>query len=48
MAKIPKIKLDNYQPLRDVIFETLRNAIVNGDLRPGSGSWRCIWRSRWA
>jgi DNA-binding GntR family transcriptional regulator len=35
MAKIPKIKLDNYQPLREVIFETLRNAIVNGDLRPG-------------
>lgn len=35
MARIPKIKLDNYQPLRDVIFETLRNAIVNGDLRPG-------------
>jgi len=35
MAKIPKIKLDNYQPLREVIFDTLRNAIVNGDLKPG-------------
>lgn len=35
MARIMKIKLDNYQPLRDVIFDTLRNAIVNGDLRPG-------------
>lgn len=35
MAKIPRIKLDNYQPLRDVIFETLRDAIVSGDLKPG-------------
>ncbi len=35
MARIPKIKLDNYQPLREVIFDTLRNAIVNGDLKPG-------------
>lgn len=35
MAKIPKIKLDSYQPLREVIFEALREAIVSGDLKPG-------------
>ena len=29
------IKLDNYQPLRDVVFETLRDAIIQGQLRPG-------------
>lgn len=35
MVKIPKLKLDSYQPLRDVIFETLRKSIVSGDIKPG-------------
>jgi DNA-binding GntR family transcriptional regulator len=35
MVKIPKLKIDSYQPLRDVIFETLRKAIVSGDIKPG-------------
>ncbi len=35
MAKISKIKMDDYMPLRDVIFSTLRDAIVTGDLKPG-------------
>jgi len=29
------IKLDSYQPLREVVCETLRNAIVAGILKPG-------------
>ena len=29
------IKLDSYQPLREVVCETLRNAIVAGILQPG-------------
>ncbi len=29
------LKLDNYQPLRDVVFETLRDAIIQGRLKPG-------------
>lgn len=29
------IKLDSYQPLREVVCETLRNAIVAGVLQPG-------------
>jgi len=29
------LKLQNYQPLRDVVFEHLRNSILNGDLKPG-------------
>ena len=29
------IKLDSYQPLREVVCETLRNAIVAGTLKPG-------------
>ncbi|NLX77764.1 MAG: GntR family transcriptional regulator [Clostridiaceae bacterium] len=35
MAKISKIKMDDYMPLRDVIFNTLRDAIVSGELKPG-------------
>ncbi len=35
MAKLSKIKMDNYMPLRDVIFNTLRDAIVSGELKPG-------------
>ncbi|MDH7576569.1 MAG: GntR family transcriptional regulator [Bacillota bacterium] len=29
------VKLDTYKPLREVVFETLREAIINGTLRPG-------------
>lgn len=29
------IKLDNYKPLRELVFESLREAIINGQLRPG-------------
>ncbi|SEO46154.1 MULTISPECIES: GntR family transcriptional regulator [Propionispora] len=29
------IRLDSYQPLREVVCETLRNAIVSGILKPG-------------
>ena len=29
------IKLDNYRPLRDLVFEALRDAIIRGILKPG-------------
>ena len=29
------IKLDGYKPLRDIVFETLRDAIINQTLKPG-------------
>ncbi|MGE5544703.1 MAG: GntR family transcriptional regulator [Bacillota bacterium] len=29
------IKLDNYQPLRELVFEALRDAIIRGILKPG-------------
>ncbi len=35
MSNIGKIKLDEYKPLRDIVFETLRNAIIDADLEPG-------------
>ena len=33
--KLTPIKLDEYKPLRDVVFETLREAIIDGKLKPG-------------
>lgn len=30
-----KLKLENYKPLREVVFEHLRNSILNGELDPG-------------
>ncbi|EUB16811.1 FCD domain protein [Shuttleworthella sp. MSX8B] len=30
-----KLDMDAYLPLRDVVFNTLRNAILRGDLKPG-------------
>jgi len=29
------VKLDNYQPLRELVFEALREAIIKGVLKPG-------------
>lgn len=29
------VKLDNYKPLREIVFETIREAIINGHLQPG-------------
>lgn len=29
------LKLDNYKPLRDVVFESIRGAIISGELKPG-------------
>ena len=33
--RLGPIKLDSYKPLREVVSETLRDAIVNGILQPG-------------
>ncbi|QDR83286.1 GntR family transcriptional regulator [Sporomusa termitida] len=33
--RLVPIKLDSYKPLREVVAETLREAIVNGTLKPG-------------
>ena len=34
-SKLAPIKLDSYQPLREVVCESLREAIRNGTLKPG-------------
>ena len=33
--RLAPIQLDNYRPLRDIVFENLREAIITGQLRPG-------------
>ncbi len=33
--RLVPIKLDNYKPLRDIVFETMRDAILTGKLSPG-------------
>ena len=35
MDNLTKLNLDNYKPLRDVVFENLREAILEGKLEPG-------------
>lgn len=35
MENLTKINLDNYKPLRDIVFENLRTAILEGDLKAG-------------
>ena len=30
-----EMHMDEYLPLRDVVFNTLRKAILKGDLKPG-------------
>ena len=35
MDNLTKLNLDNYKPLRDVVFENLREAILEGKLKPG-------------
>jgi len=34
-GKLSKVKLNDYKPLREVIFDTLREAIIIGELKPG-------------
>lgn len=33
--RLVPIKLDNYKPLREIVFETLRDAIITGKMGPG-------------
>ena len=35
-----EVKMNEYLPLRDVVFNTLRQAILKGELAPGGAAWR--------
>ncbi len=34
-GQLAPLRLDNYKPLRELVFEALREAIISGTLRPG-------------
>ncbi len=34
-TRLIPVTLDNYKPLREIVFETLREALINGVLKPG-------------
>ena len=34
-----EMEMDEYLPLRDVVFNTLRRAILKGELKPGAGCY---------
>jgi DNA-binding GntR family transcriptional regulator len=34
-GKLGRMKLSDYKPLREIIFTTLREAIIMGELKPG-------------
>ena len=34
-GKLSKVNLNDYKPLREVIFNTLKEAIISGELKPG-------------
>ena len=46
MSEELQLDMDSYLPLRDVVFNTLRNAILRGDLKPGRCLWKCICRGK--
>lgn len=35
MKELGRIEIEQYKPLRDIVFETLRTAILDGNLKPG-------------
>ncbi|KYO67284.1 GntR family transcriptional regulator [Thermovenabulum gondwanense] len=34
-GRFKTIRLDNYKPLREIVFQALREAIISGELKPG-------------
>ncbi len=38
------LNMNAYLPLRDVVFNTLREAILKGELKPGGVLWSCSWQ----
>jgi len=45
-GKLSKVNLNNYKPLREVIFDTLREAIIAGELKREKDLWKSNWRKK--
>ena len=42
------IQLDSYRPLRELVCETIRQAIVDGVFSPGERLMEFSWLMKWA
>ena len=42
------VNMNEYLPLRDVVFNTLRQAILKGELKPGETDGDCPCRETWS
>ena len=42
-----EMHMDEYLPLRDVVFNTLRKAILKGDLKPGERLMEIALQKSW-
>ena len=42
-----KVNMNEYLPLRDVVFNTLRQAILKGELAPGERLMEYSWLRSW-
>ena len=42
------IKLDSYKPLRELVCENIRQAIIDGTFSPANASWKSSWLTKWA
>ena len=41
------VDMNEYLPLRDVVFNTLRKAILKGELKPGERLMEIAWQTVW-
>lgn len=42
------IKLDSYKPLRELVCENIRQAIIDGTFSPGERLMKSNWPMKWA
>ena len=42
-----KVNMNEYLPLRDVVFNTLRQAIITGEFAPGERLMELPWQTVW-
>lgn len=42
------IKLDSYKPLRELVCENIRQAIIDAPSAPANASWKSSWLTKWA
>ena len=41
------LDISSCKPLREIVFETIRCAIITGELQPGQRLMRFSWQNKW-